>query len=133
MNTEYFKSLAGTVSSKGPKGYVVSADAPFQSSDRCHQQQSQARRGPHPQHPCPGVLGGFPHSDDIQLCHSFLGPGGNPCGLGLGDVDEQVQISSHCPMALNCNLSFNFPLCIKHICARSGQMYSVWEDDPRQL
>ena len=43
---------------------------------------------------------------------------------------SKVQIFSHCPVALNCNLSFNFPLCIKHVCASSGQMYSIWEDDP---
>lgn len=34
------------------------------------------------------------------------------------------------PGALNCNLSFNFPLCIRHICARSRQMYSVWRMIP---
>lgn len=43
---------------------------------------------------------------------------------------SKVQIFSHCPVALNCNLSFNFPLCHKHICASRGQMYSIWGDDP---
>ena len=71
-------------------------------------------------------------SDDIQLHHDFLDPGGKP-GFGLGGVDKQAQIFPHCPLALKGNLSSNFPLCIKHICARNGHMYSVWEDDPRQL
>lgn len=50
--------------------------------------------------------------------------------FGVGGVDEQAQIFSHCPVALNCNLSFHFPLCLKHNCARARRMDSVWEDDP---
>lgn len=50
-------------------------------------------------------------------------------GVG-GAWVSKVQIFSHCPVALNCNLSFNFPFCIKHICASLGQMYSICGDDP---
>lgn len=52
------------------------------------------------------------------------------CGFGVGGVDEQAQIFPYCPVALNCNLSFHFPLCLRPICARTRRMDSVWEDDP---
>lgn len=52
------------------------------------------------------------------------------CGLGLGAWMSKRGFFPHCPVALNCNLSFHFPLCLKHICASTGRMDSVWEDDP---
>lgn len=106
---------------------MVFVDATFQSSDRCHEQPGAWPVLPSVPASEQSRAGGFPpHSDDIQLSHSFLDSGGNPCGLGFGGAwMSKVQIFSHCPVALNCNLSFNFPLCIKHICASRGQMYSI--------
>lgn len=54
------------------------------------------------------------------------------CGwrLGVWMMSKRRFFFSLCPVVLNCNLSFHFPLCLKHICARAGQMDSVWEDDP---
>lgn len=75
----------------------------------------------------------LPHSDDIQLSRSFLDPERKAVYVwfGVGGMDEQAWIFfPHCPVALNCNLSFHFPLCLKHMCARTGWMDSVWEDDP---
>lgn len=50
------------------------------------------------------------HSDDTQLLHSFLTPGGNPSlGLGWRAMDEHAQIVFLIgPGALNCNLSLIF-------------------------
>lgn len=70
---------------------MVSVDATFQSSDCCPEQPGAWPVLPSvPAGEQRRARGFPPHSDDIQLSHSFLDSGGNPCGLGFGGgVDEQ--------------------------------------------
>lgn len=112
------------------QGLCGLCDVTFQSSTHsCHEQPQACLVLPR----LPLTWPGFPpHNDDIQLSHSFLDLGGNPCGLGVGAWTSKCGFFFSSPVALNCSFSFNFPLCSECMCARSGHMYSVWDNNPRQ-
>lgn len=134
MNTEYVKSLERTVSYKGPKGFIVSVDATFQIGLAVIRRSLGLDLAPPTvfligRHAgrIPSAVTTFSHTTVSLTQEESL-------RLGLGGCGRAgAEFFSFCPLALNCSLSFNFPLCIKHIGAKNGQMYSVWEDDPRQL
>lgn len=98
-------SLAGLEQSAGPESDVVAAVPPSEA-ETIQLLTTEALASS-----SPTAFGedSLPHSDDIQLSHSFLDPGRKAvCGLGLGVWMSKRRFFPHCPVALNLQPLFSF-------------------------